>query len=377
MDGQLQSSMQKIICREIAQSPVQAISFRDYMALCLYHPEFGYYCSSKDKVGKTGDFYTSTSVGGLLGEVLAQYIAAETAQDGSMKVLTLVEWGGGTGGLAQQLLDELQRSYPAVYERIFYISVEISQHHRALQADKLTQHHAVGRVRWMTEREWLADGPWEHTIIFSNEFLDAFPVHRVQILQGQPNEAWVGWNETEACFEEKWIPLESDSPLTKYIHNSNVKLLETQQLEVNIAASEWIHRVGQALHSGQLLTIDYGDFAAEIYAAHRMSGTLMCYRNHTAADQPYIHPGEQDITAHVNFSALIDVGKEVGLNDHRLWTQKQFLVDNGLLDKLQDTLSTDPFSPAARRNRAVRQLLLSDQMSELFKVLIQKKDEPL
>lgn len=126
----------------------------------------------------------------------------------------------------------------------------------------------------------------------------------------------------------------------------------------------------------ELITIDYGDVREELYAPHRMNGTFLCYRKHQAYDLPLLYPGEQDMTSHVNFSTLIDAGRECGLNQFQLMTQKQFLVENGLLNRLQPHDAADPFSPAAKRNRAIRQLLISDQMSELFKVLIQKKGEP-
>ncbi|NHN30901.1 SAM-dependent methyltransferase [Paenibacillus sp. S3N08] len=358
-------------------SSEQAISFREYMELCLYHPDYGYYCSDKEKVGKKGDFYTSTSIGGLFGEVLAQYMAGQARINGSIKRLTCVEWGGGNGGLAKQLLDELKLNYSDVYERIHYISVEISPHHQSLQATSLLEHEAAGRVRWMSEEQWLAGGPWTDTIVFSNEFVDALPVHRIQMLKDEPMEIWVEWEETKACFQEKLVAIHAESPLRKYLQHIPVQLHHRQRLEINLEALHWISRIGHALGNGQLLSIDYGDCAEEIVAEHRMNGTLMCYQNHTAADNPYAAPGLQDLTAHVNFTALAEAGLDVGLEAEILLTQKQFLVSNGLLDKLQNTSSTDPFSPAARRNRAVRQLLLSDQMSELFKVLVQKKGEPL
>lgn len=374
--------LQEIIREFIQQSPQQAISFRDYMELCLYHPELGYYTSNREKVGKTGDFYTSTSIGGLLGEVLAQYMARQTSKEAwgtAAQSLTLVEWGGGSGGLAQQLLDELKRSYGDVYARISYISVEISPYHRRLQAEKLAEHLSFGRVSWMTEAEWEACGPWQRTIVFSNEFHDALPVHQVQIKQGQAQEIGVAWDESEEQFKEVLLPVQPESALDTYIRGleAEVRLLDNQRFEVNMGAPAWISRVGRNLDSGQIVAIDYGDCAREIYGEHRMNGTLMCYRHHVAADDPYTAPGEQDMTAHVNFTALIRAGLEVGMHAEKLMTQKQFLVENGLLNKLQDSYSTDPFSPIARRNRAVRQLLLSDQMSELFKVLILKKGELL
>ncbi|NOU95425.1 SAM-dependent methyltransferase [Paenibacillus sp. LMG 31456] len=342
------------------------------MELCLYHPEHGYYMNNKDKIGRNGDFYTSSAIGGLFGEVLANYVASQAEELGTEQELTLVEWGGGTGQLAQQLLDELKVSAMTVYKRMAYISVEASPHHRAVQADRLAEH--AERVQWMNEQEWLIAAPRDNVIVFSNELLDAFPVHRVQIVKGQLYEIYVEWDDREGGFRDKLFLLAA-GPVLDYINSQGVEMQDGQLLEVNLEATAWIHRIGHSIGRGQLVTIDYGDRSEELYAPYRMNGTLMTYRKHVAEDNPYTHPGEQDITSHVNFSCLIKEGAAVGLKQEQFITQKQFLVENGLLQKLQDTASPDPFSAAARRNRAVRQLLLSDQMSELFKVLIQKKGE--
>jgi SAM-dependent MidA family methyltransferase len=341
------------------------------MELCLYHPEYGYYMTDKEKIGRSGDFYTSAAIGGLFGEVLARYIDRQAALLASEQTVTLAEWGGGSGQLAQQLLDELKRS-GRTYGRISFISVEASPHHRSLQAERLALH--AERVQWMTEQEWLEKGLWNNVIIISNELIDAFPVHRVEMAQGKPHEVFVAWDDSGKNFCERLLPLE-EGPLLDYIGSIETELLEGQQLEVNMEAGGWIRRMAGSIQSGLLITIDYGDKEEELYAHHRMNGTLMCYRKHIAEDNPYAMPGLQDITSHVNFSRLIREGNAAGMQLNQFLTQKQFLVENGLLQKLQDTASPDPFSPAARRNRAIRQLLLSDQMSELFKVLIQKKGE--
>jgi SAM-dependent MidA family methyltransferase len=126
-----------------------------------------------------------------------------------------------------------------------------------------------------------------------------------------------------------------------------------------------------------MIIIDYGAEEDELYAAHRMRGTLMCYRQHHAYDNPFIHVGEQDITSHVNFTACIDAASSAGFTGSKLQTQRDFLVEQGILEKLQAHFDLNPFGEAAKKNRAIRQLLLSDQMSELFKVLILIKDKQL
>jgi SAM-dependent MidA family methyltransferase len=152
---------------------------------------------------------------------------------------------------------------------------------------------------------------------------------------------------------------------------------EGQVAEINLHAAQWIRTVGDAIHDGRTIIIDYGAEANELYAAHRMRGTLMCYRRHQAYDNPFIYAGEQDITAHVDFTACIDAASTAGFTSTKLQTQRDFMVEQGILEKLQNHFDLNPFSEAAKKNRAIRQLLLSDQMSELFKVLILTKDKRL
>ncbi|ULL17614.1 SAM-dependent methyltransferase [Paenibacillus sp. H1-7] len=360
------------IVEQIRRSPDQAISFHDYMEQCLYHPEYGYYMSDRTKIGREGDFYTSSSIGTIMGEVLARYIASQAAYFGPGAALRVVEWGGGTGRLARLILDELKRLDTDLYERTAYISVEKSERHRAMQQDALTEHE--GRVQWMTDEQWRSQGPWENVIILSNELLDAFPVHRIQWIGGRPYELYVEWDESGQAFAEQPFRLvEEDEPLGTYLHVQEVDFQEGQQLEVNLHALDWIRSIGAAVGRGQLITVDYGDQAEELYAEHRMKGTIIGYRSHMASEQFYSAPGWQDITSHVNFTALIRAGEHAGLRLKSCTTQKQFLLENGILQMLQDAMGADPFSEAARRNRSIRQLLLSDQMSELFKVLVQEK----
>jgi SAM-dependent MidA family methyltransferase len=363
------SSLVHIIRRRIDQSETKAISFREYMELILYAPDLGYYNSTRSKVGKEGDFYTSSAIGGLLGEMLATFIVKRMSET-SADAYQVVEWGGGTGQLARQILDKLQEAFPEFYNKLRYIVIERSAHHRSLQLELLKAHQAI--VQFGSEEEWKEHGMRRHCFIFSNELLDAFPVHRIRRKAGRLYELYVGWDQVLNSFCEREIICPSDEVL-QHLEQENITLLEGQTAEINLAAADWIRERANWLEQGDIVTIDYGDIAAEIYGPHRMNGTLLCYKNHRAYDNPYIHPGEQDITSHVNFSACISAGAEGGIKEWKLLTQKEFLVEAGILNQLQNDFSGDPFGSIARRNRAIRQLLLSDQMSELFKVLIQTK----
>lgn len=356
---------------EMKRSPYQSISFQQFMAMCLYHSEVGYYANHRTKLGKDGDFYTSASIGSIMGEMLARYFV-DTIKDQSVhqEIVQIVEWGGGTGQLAKHMLDEMREVFPEIYERIQYISVEESEYHVELQKNRLFEHDHC--VQWMSSEDWFAQGNKVGSIIYSNELLDAFPVHRILYKENRYYEIYVEWNEKNKQFEEKPIQI-TDGPLLQYLNEEGITLVEGQKAEINLQAPKWIEQVGKWLEKGLLVTIDYGDQAEEIYAAHRLNGTLMCYRNHQAYDNPYIHVGEQDITAHVNFSSCIRSGLSVGLHNWSLVDQKTFLIQTGIMDKLQNHDMRDPFHPTVKKNRAIRQILWSDQMSELFKVLVQKK----
>jgi len=360
--------LQEVISLINAQ-PDRSIIFRDYMELCLYHPEHGYYMQERRKIGKEGDFYTSSSIGTVMGDMLGDMYIRWAADYADQEPLTLVEWGGGDGTLARHLLERVQLKQPSLYMRTELIMIEQSAYHRRLQRDQLAEH----RVRWMDEREWHDLAPWRRVYLWANELLDALPVHRVMMAEHGLREIAVTWDESSGQLKEVLRPLSAD--VQSYVDRHGIRLAEGQITEVNVAAERWIRQLGEHIADGHVTLIDYGDEAAEIYAPHRMLGTLMCYRSHLASTDPYVHVGEQDITAHVDFTACRRAAEEAGFEDVRLETQAAYLLRGGVLDWLQDNYDPDPFSPAARRNRSIRQLLVSDQMSELFKVMTAVKRE--
>jgi SAM-dependent MidA family methyltransferase len=340
------------------------------MDLCLYHEPLGYYQSDRFKIGREGDFYTSSSIGSGMGEMLASYIRKECAANySSMECIQIVEWGGGSGRLAQHLLDELKNEEISLYERAAYIMIESSGYHRELQRETLHAH--AHKIEHVTESAWLTRASRDGVFVLANELLDAFAVHRVRRFGDSLQESYVAWMDGPAGFQQQWISLQGDHPLYTYLEQT--VLHEGQVAEINLHAMEWIAGIAASIGDGRLIIIDYGDRAEELYAPHRMQGTLMCYRQHQAYDNPFIYAGEQDLTAHVDFSACVQAALAAGFTGVTLQTQSEFLVEQGILDKLQNHFDPNPFSEAAKKNRAIRQLLLSDQMSELFKVLILTK----
>lgn len=356
------------IKERIAAAPEQAISFRDFMDMCLYDAQDGYYMNDKPKIGKEGDFYTSASIGDVFGEVVGRFIVRSF--QASMGPVHYVEWGGGDGRLARLVLHAIKRLDPAVYERLSCTMVETSGFHRSLQQSALAEH--TGKAHFLSPEEWRKIKLTEPAVIMANELLDAFPVHRITQTGQGIREIYVQWNEVEEAFTEALMPI-SNERLSAYADQYAPNLGLGQIAEVNLAAEDWVREELERIEAGTLLVVDYGDSAQELYSAHRWKGTLMCYRNHVAQDNPYVHIGEQDITAHVNFTSCLDAAAQIGRVDQQWMTQKQFLLDNGILELLMEHAGTDPFSTAAKRNRSVRQLLLSDQMSELFKVCMLTK----
>ncbi len=363
--------VEKIIAA-IEQSEHRSISFCDFMNMCLYQDGIGYYMKSESKIGKEGDFYTSSSIGPFMGQMLAARFAQYILANYEGILFSITEWGSGTGKLALQILDELQNIYPEVYDKITYDMIEVSPYHQALQREILEAH--IHKVRFIDEQSWWQQPPLQHAIIFSNELLDAFPVHLLRKANGCYHKVHVTYENSNSQFIEVLHPILQEDELSSYLKRFQINGAEGHTLEVNLAMDSWIRRIGMKLQTGMLITIDYGDVASELYGAHRHKGTLMCYHQHIAHENPYINIGNQDITAHINFTACIQAGEEAGLTTLTYQTQRQFLIDQGILSKLQDHMMTDPFHPIAKNNRAIRQLLIGDTMSELFKVLIQYKE---
>lgn len=356
----------------MAAQPEGAISFRDYMALCLYHETGGYYNREQPKIGKEGDFYTSASIGTVMGEVIAstfiRYFEAS-----SRKALSIAEWGGGTGRMARIVLDTLAEKAPELYNRLDYRMVESSPYHRAQQLQTIGDKH--GNFRQVSTSDWAVGSDQRFLIVWSNELLDAFPVHRVERRGDDLFEWHVKWPK-DADRPVKYLrPLDLHGRAALHLKKYRIRILDGQVAEVNPDAVRWIGAAAAAIQEGVLVTIDYGAEADELYAPHRMAGTLLCYRDHQVSDDPFAAPGEQDLTAHVDFTACMQAGAEAGFLNFPLRTQKQFLLEDGVLELLAAHDGSDPFSPAAKRNRAVRQLLLGDSMADTFKVLIQKKSQ--
>ncbi len=343
------------------------------MDLALYHPKYGYYSSSKQKIGKEGDFYTSSSVGSIYGVMWAKHFIHTWQQlgilDQTNMPLVMLEIGGGNGDFATSILDEFHRNYPEIYERCIYYICEQSHYHRSLQLKKLADH--VDRIRvihQLTDIYSLSSG--KPTIVFSNELFDALPVARIKRTIEGFKECWIEVQDDH--LSEIWIPL-NNADLEAYIHDMKVDVPIGHIVEISLAAKTVYGELLQCIHEGYIFTVDYGWKNDELIRPERRDGTLIGYDHHQHVTDIYQRPGEVDLTTHVHFDALIHWGESYGLETVSYQTQREWLMKEGILSQLQGHQDPNPFSAIAKQNRAIVQLISPGGMGDTFKVLTQRR----
>ncbi|WP_080840491.1 SAM-dependent methyltransferase [Cohnella massiliensis] len=347
---------------------VVCLTFCDYMRLCLYDPHYGYYRSGPARVGREGDFYTSPFVGDAMGRQLASSLRKLADEHFGAGIVNVVDWGGGTGRLVRQLAEAWSDEAGGGRFRLF-VAEDHPAHRR--EAERTLCGDRARPMATVMDSAQAESYPWkEHNaIVIANELLDAFPVHRVTVREGELLEWGVAWAESSAK-PEACLTRPSRPELAARLAADGIGLRDGQTVEIGLEAVEWIAGMAGKLGDALLAVIDYGDEAGELAAPHRTDGTLVCYRRHAAGVDPYEAPGEQDMTAHVNFTAVRAAAAAAGWRPVWQGTQQRFLIESGILERLSAHAITDPFDPVVRRNRSIRQLLLSDAMSELFKVHI-------
>lgn len=340
-----------------------AIDFARYMELALYAPALGYYSAGKQKFGDKGDFITAPELGPWFGRCLARQCQQVLAHLGGGNVL---EAGAGSGALALQLLQELDRlgSLP----RHYYI-LELSAELRARQQNTLQQAPELAqRVRWL---DALPEAGF-HGIVLANELLDAMPAERFELSNTGLYQLGVAWEDNGFA----WRRIPQSDTLAARVAALNI---DTDYVsEINFRAEAWVASIAQRLQRGLLLLIDYGFPRHEFYHPQRRQGTLMCHYRHRAHDNPLILTGLQDITTHIDFTAIAEAGHDAGLDVLGYTSQAAFLIALGL-EQLAAESNAEDTRQHLELTKQIKILTLPSEMGELFKVIALGKglDQPL
>ncbi len=366
------------IADQIAESPQNRITFAEYMDTVLYHPQHGYYATNAVKIGSQGDFFTSVHLGADFGELLAEQFVQMWEILGRPVPFSLVEMGAGQGILAGDILNYLTVHYPDFLVVLEYVIVEKSPALRQEQQQRLQEFP----LRWCNLEEIPPNSITG--CFFSNELVDALPVHQVVVEKGQLQEVYVT-TASEECRGEQLFALreaiaEPSTPeLVQYFDLVGIQLPSSTypdgyRTEVNLAALDWLKLVAERLQHGYLLTIDYGYPASRYYNPVRSQGTLQCYYHHRHHDNPYINIGRQDITAHVDFTALERWGKRCGLDKVGFTQQGLFLMALGIGERIAavSTTTNQSIQQLLRRRDALHQLIDPTGLGR-FGILIQSK----
>ena len=341
------------------------LPFERYMDLVMYEPGLGYYVSGTRKFGRQGDFVTASELGSLYGRCVARQAAQILAQlDGG----SLLEFGAGSGVLAATVLTELAErdSLPAEY-----LIVEVSPALRAQQQQTLAGQieQNLVKVRWLDS---LPESGFRG-VILANEVLDAMPIIRFRV--GAEGHMTAGVVRRNGHLDWSWQRDPShDGRIDRLVQQYG--LVADYTSEVNPRAAAWMQTVGRVLDAGLILVMDYGYPGAEYYHYERSDGTLMCHYQHRAHMDPFLYPGLQDLTAHVDFSAVAAAGQLAGLDIAGFTSQEAFLLSTGVLDLVAHE-SSGPVDP--KLSAELKQLTLSSEMGESFKALAMVKhiDSPL
>ena len=352
------------------------MTFRDFMEMALYHPRHGYYHSPREKMGSAGDYLTSPEVHPLFGHMVGRQLAEMWEVMGSPARFNVLEMGAGNGLLARDILRWAQRLHPAFLKALTYRIAEtspalIERQRHTLEALGLPAGQAglpEGKVTW-EPGEAPAAGSVSGCIL-SNELVDSFPVHRVAVEGGKLLEVYVVWQESR--FQEELRP-PSTPELGAYFERLGLLPGEGCRAEVNLAALVWVRQVAAALARGFILTFDYGHEARDLYAPWRRDGTLLCFYRHNPSPDPYARVGKQDMTAHVDFTSLVEEGRRHGLEPLGITTQSRFLAALGIGEALTPAPGAElSLEEYYARRRAVSELLDPAGLGRI-RVLVQAK----
>ncbi len=348
------------------------MTFRTFMQRALYEPGQGYYARPHTAWAEDGDFVTAPQVDAAFGVAVSGLASECDARLGHPSRFDLVEFGGGDGALLRDTCDAIERTAPALYERLRAYSIEQGGAAREQQRRTLARH--APRVEWLEDSSALEPASLQGLVI-SNELLDALPVHRVVGSAGGPRELYVE-NDGDGFVER---PGElSDPGLRRYMDDNGISLDEGQVAEICLAVTPWITAVARILRRGFVLTVDYGAETSSLYGAGRPEGSLVCQYRYQLSASPFERIGRQDITAHVDLGNLRRAGEEVGLAEIGTLSLAAFLVGFGAAaDAALPADGDAPSGDKMRRHLGLRHLLFTE-IGDAHRAVLQAKDaEPI
>ena len=335
------------------------------MQLCLYYPGLGYYSAGSQKLGHQGDFTTAPEISSLFSQTLARQLQDVSKQ---LDSFDLLEFGAGSGKMAIDILLQLEKDNALP---LHYYIIEASAHLQYIQREAISNAipHLEKKVSWLTSLPLQFSG-----IILANEVCDAMPFHRLHFENGKPSECYIEKGREGIQWTQHHLLNKELSSRSKTIHQINGGT--DYYAEVNLIAEAWLTSLATSLERGALFIIDYGHCRNSYYHPQRQQGTMMCYYQHQGHDNPLILPGLQDITSHIDFTALAETALASGLDVEGFQTQADFLLAGGITDLLQTNEKSESTFNNFQQRTALKRLTLPSEMGENFKVLTLTKNLP-
>jgi SAM-dependent MidA family methyltransferase len=345
------------------------LTFRDWMCAALYDPEGGYYCRSDlRRWGREGDYRTSPERTSLFAATFARYFVRLYEQLGKPEVFRIVESGAGAGHFASGVLANLQRNFPEVLATTTYVVDETSASSRDLVRERLQPFG--NRV------EFFEGQTFDTGVVFANELLDAFPVHRVVLRDGEYRELYVTANSRgQFQWLEQQLSPDLREPLADYISLSGLTPSAGVVIEINLEIEQWLRKMAAVLKRSFLVLVDYGAAANQLFSDRaNPDGTLRGFRGHEFVADFLTGPGDHDLTATVNWTAVQASAAHLGFELVEFARQDQFLIGNGLLEELDsETSSAASESQRLKLRNEAREMILPDGMAGSFQVMVLKK----
>jgi SAM-dependent MidA family methyltransferase len=342
-------------------------SFAMLMEVALYDPELGYYTKERQKLGKEGDFYTSNHVHPVFAETFGRFFLDVLVQEDMEP--TICEWGAGDGAFAFHVLSYIKSQNINTFKNTFYYIIESSPHHQSLLTKKLAPFKDQISI-YATFEEMIEERKQFQGILFSNELIDAFPVHIIEKHKDGLKEVFL--EEVEGELVENLTICNNDR-IKGWFKEFGPTLPEGHRIEVSLAMKEWLVNVSRWLDKGMIITIDYGYRNDEFQRPERREGSIRGYRNHEMIKNPLRHLGDMDLTSHIQWDAYDQIALNEGLTKICYERQDQFLLKAGLFSFLQSPTNLSPFSDEFKKNRAIQSFVHPSGISTSFQVNVHGK----